>query len=127
METLYEEREVKVLLTRDEKLQIGEEMAREYLAISLVEAEKAEASSRFKARIEGHAKVAAEKAGLLSNGYQFRIMKCEKVFDMKAGKVNIIRPDTQEIVYTRDVTDQERQRVLALPKKGETAAPQPTA
>lgn len=106
---LKEKKELKVILTTEERLEIGQNIARESTQMASEEETKTEVVSEFKARIESHKAKIAELSRTLMNGYQFREVECRREFDFKKGIVAIIREDTGELVKERPITEQERQ------------------
>ena len=53
-------------------------------------------------------------AGLVSSGEEYREIDCDDVFDYDTGRVTRHRLDTGEVVIERPMTDEERQRSIAL-------------
>lgn len=114
-----EVRDLKVILTRDEKLEYGEKMAKECNILKRAENEKAETSAEINGRIKGHKAEIDKVAEVLAQGYEYRPVKCERVLDYDRGVLRVIRLDTGEIVQERELTERERQMSLHI-------APPPT-
>ena len=111
---------LKCILTGDELLQAGKDMA------DAQEAMRAHQSDLDRIMKDIQAKVVAEESKVITNasrirsGYDFRNIACEVHFDIPAsGQKTIYRTDTDEVVEVRFMTDDEKQRLLALEQEGQ--------
>ena len=103
---------LKVFLTVDEIREAGSNLARSFSQISTLEEEKKSAASNYKARIDALSAQAMVYAGLVQNGYDFREVDCEEIFDYDQKLISVVRMDTGETVRSRVMTARELQQGL---------------
>jgi septum formation inhibitor MinC len=112
---------LRCILTDEEKLAAGRELAESTNQLNEIESDKKRVSDDFKAK----ASTAEAQIGILSNklrsGYEFRQVECLVVFDdPKPGEKTIYRTDIKvakkpgETVEVRRMTEEEKQRQLIL-------------
>lgn len=103
---------LKCLLTEGELREAGSNLARQYSRVAELEDEKKSVTSDFKARID-HATVEASiLARMIQNGYKFRTVDCETIWDFDSKTVSVVRQDTGETVRSRTMTPDELQEAL---------------
>lgn len=102
-----------------ELLQIGKEMAESSIALAAVEQDKKRIVADFSAKIatkESEVTVASNK---IQSGYEFREIPCTITFHKpKAGRKEVVRDDTKELVATEDMTPDEMQQELIPQTEG---------
>jgi len=106
---------LRCLLTADEKIEAGRELAEATNELTAIEEDKAQIVADFKHRTSA----AEARIGVLSNklrsGYEFRDVECEVRFDTpEKGQKQVVRLDTDEIVATNPMSEEEKQRELPL-------------
>lgn len=107
-------RNLKCTLTPDEVRTYGMELARANAARDEAEERKKEVDAQLKAEIESHQTRGLNLARKINNGYEYRDVECEMDGNYKTNTVMIRRLDTNEIIETRAMTDEERQTHLSL-------------
>ena len=105
-------RNLKWTLTQDEVRTYGVELARANASKDEAEERKKEVDAQLKAEIESHSTRSLNLARKINNGYEYRDVKCLVEYDYDKNMVQIVRTDTQEIVETRAMTEDERQTSL---------------
>lgn len=108
---------LKVMLTQEELVGMGEAMAE-------ASREKAEAESELtsvKKQIQGKIEMAQlamnRAADLIRDKFQFRPVDCERVFDYTKGVVTEVRLDTNAEISKRSMTEEEKQMNLPLEER----------
>ena len=69
---------------------------------------------QVKAEITSAEGEAQKFQGLVSSEIEYRMVDVETRFDFKTGRASVVRMDTGELLKTREITDEERQRLLPL-------------
>jgi DNA-directed RNA polymerase sigma subunit (sigma70/sigma32) len=105
-------RDLKVKLTEAEWKAVASAMAAEQAKLAEVEAEKAEAMSTFKARIETHKTKFLELAEKVNSHEERRAVECVERPDYQRWVIELYRNDTGEMVEMRPMTAGERQVTL---------------
>lgn len=103
---------LKCVLTETEIKAAGAQLARSYSEITDLEDQKKSSASDFKARIDGSTAQASILARKIQNGYEFRDIECEEVWNWDEKSVDVIRLDTFEVVKSRTMTAGELQQGL---------------
>lgn len=116
-ETIQTKEHLKCLLSEKEIKDAGAALARSYSEITDLEEQKKSVTSDFKAKIDGATAQASILARKIQNGYDFRDVECEEVWDYDDKVVELIRLDTGETVKSRKITPEELQRKLDLKAK----------
>ncbi len=105
-------RSLKVMLTRDDKLNYGENLAKLNQDKMEVESHKKEVTSDLGAKINGLASEIDIVSRKLGNGFEYRDIKCEWYFNWNENEKTRVRTDTGEVVETTDIQAHERQEKL---------------
>ena len=104
----------KCQLTKDEILQQGEVMAGAQKEVTEAENELNSIKKQFQARIETATCQMNRAANLIRDKFEYRNVKCERIFNYDAGTVTEWRRDTNETIANREMTEDEKQTKLAL-------------
>lgn len=101
---------VECRLTADELYQAGQQLAAATREAIACETDKKAAQAAYKARAEEAARICAELSLKITRRYEMRELDCIVNFgEPEAGKKQIVRPDTGEVVRTEDMTADELQ------------------
>ena len=103
---------LKCVLTETEIKTAGAQLARSYSEITDLEDQKKSSASDFKARIDSASAQASIVARKIQNGYEFRDIDCEEVWNWDEKTVDVVRLDNGETVRSRTMTVGELQRGL---------------
>jgi len=110
--TTKETRILKCLLTQEEILQAGDDLATALDNLKQVQAEKDSVSKTFKAKeAELEANITAKQV-LVRNKYDYRPVDCNNVLDYEAAECYVIRTDTNEEIIRRAMSEDEKQTTL---------------
>jgi len=104
----------KCVLTGDETVERSKEMAQLMSEIGSDETDLKAVVQEFKSRIAGKEARLGTLARNVQNGFEFRTVPCERVFDYAGGIVSEFRVDTAERISQRRMTDDELQQDLGL-------------
>ena len=107
-------RNLPVRVTHDERHQLGIDLAGCINDIASEENRQVSLKAQMKAsmaELEGRRGLLAS---IVSSGVRYSDILCEHHADFLRGTLNVIRTDTGEILETRQLTDEERQRELPL-------------
>ena len=116
------ETSLKVPLTQDEILEAGEKCAKALKDLQTQEAELASIKKQFASRIE-EIEFEANRAGaLVRDKFEYRPVKCHRIFDYINKVVREVRLDTSEEVHTREMTMAESQMQIQLESTNEPDA-----
>lgn len=115
-------RQVKVIMTRDERLAMGEDLALEHRRLEEVQERKAQVNAAIKAELETHQSRINHLSQTLRNGYEYRDVTCLITSEFGSNQVMVSRIDTGEIIEQRAMTAEERQRELELKPPDEPKA-----
>ena len=107
-------RSLPVILTARETQAFGERAAREVGAIGEAQDRLKEVSSQIKATIACHEAELRRVSQIVRQGYEYRHVDCEDVFDLETATVRTYRCDSGEAVDERPFTREERQGKLDL-------------
>src|SRR5438552_2208548 len=106
---------LRCVLTKDEKVEAGKELAEATNALKEIEDDKSQVSADFKAKIAAEEARIAVLSTKLRGGYELRDVECHIIFDKpKVGIKRTIRTDTDEILNESPMTEEEKQRNLNL-------------
>lgn len=109
------ERTVGVVLTDDERRERGLAMATAQEQLNGFEEKKAEMSAHYNAEIKTEKAVLRKLATVVRSGVEYREIECNIYLrNDGSGIVDIIRPDTGEVVGTREATPVELQSELPI-------------
>jgi len=96
------------VLTEEEKLSLGQEMAQASRKKAELESSLKEITSQYKAQIVQQENVIQQAARLIHDGYEYRPVDCEVEFNApERGKKTITRLDTEE-THVEIMTMQEK-------------------
>ena len=110
--TTKEVRILKCLLTQEEILQAGDDLATALDNLKQVQAEKDSVSKTFKAKeAELEANITAKQV-LVRNKYDYRKVDCDNILDYETTECYVIRTDTNEEVIRRAMSEDEKQTTL---------------
>ncbi len=102
---------LKCLLTDQEKLQCGEDLANATNELNVIEADKKRINDDFKSKTSAAEAEVATLSNKLRSGYEFRDVPCEISFDdPEPGKKTVFRldfPHDLAQVEVREMTDDE--------------------
>jgi len=101
-------------LKDEERLELGQRLAREQQNLAQTEDRKAEVASTIKAEIEAHRATINALSRTLNNGYDYRDVDCDIILNFESNAVMLVRVDTGEVVESRAMSAEERQRELDL-------------
>lgn len=108
-------RNLRVLYTDPERLDLGRKLAGAYQDIEQVNKDFDSVKADFKARITSHEAKITDLASKVSNGFRIEEVKCEWRLDApEKGKKSLFRQDTSEVVETVDMTGADLQSQLPL-------------
>jgi len=103
---------LKVVLTKPEKVDLSEEMAKASVAIEDLEAQKKAAAAHYDGEIKSAKAIVSVNARKIRDGFQMQPVKIETVHDWTDKSVTTTRLDTGEIIRSREMTANERQMTL---------------
>lgn len=110
--TTKETRILKCLLTQDEVLQAGDDLATALDNLKQLLAEKESVVKTFKAKeAELEANITAKQV-LVRNKYDYRSVDCTNVLDYETAECYVIRTDTNEEIVRRAMSEDEKQTTL---------------
>lgn len=110
--TTIETRILKCLLTQEEILQAGDDLATALDNLKQVQAEKDSVSKTFKAKeVELEANITAKQV-LVRNKYDYRSIECTNILDFGIAECYVKRNDTGEEIIRRKLTEDEKQTTL---------------
>ncbi|CAO0822447.1 conserved hypothetical protein [Desulfarculales bacterium] len=110
-----------VKLTDMDYKDFGIKMGQANQDISKAEDELAAVKSQYKSRIDAAVAKRNEYSAIINSGCEYKKVDCHLVKDFQAGTITLIRLDTGEVVRTRTMGMEERQRGLKL--EGEATGP----
>ncbi len=106
---------LKVTFTREERAEFALELARATQGKAEIELRKKEIAAKIKAEIEEHDTLIAGLARKVHDGYDFKDVEVEIIFDKpQPGEKSIYRKDTGEFVAKKRMSDEDRQMVIDL-------------
>lgn len=101
--------------SEQEKRDIASKLAQANQALSELNDRKAQVAADFKAQITATESVIAKESRRYTNGYEFRDVDCDVLFDKPShGLKTIVRKDTGEVVKEREMTSEDMQQKLDL-------------
>lgn len=104
--------EVKMALTEDELLDRDQRLAKACAEKESAERDKAAYNSQIKSRIDRAQADVTKFQSAISNGFEFRSMKCREFMNYEERTVHVVRPDTGEIVESREMTASEYENYI---------------
>ena len=113
------ETSLKVPLTQPEILEAGERCAKAVNDLQKVEAELASIKKQFASRVEEIEYEINRSSGLVRDKFEYRPVKCHRIFDYINKVVREVRLDTSEEVHSREMTMAETQMQIELEDRNE--------
>jgi len=110
-------RTLPVILTDDEVRQTGHQLASTIQDIDSEERRQTDIKMQMKARLTELSAKQTRLALMVTRAEDFRDVEIHAILDDK-GMVKEVRSDTKEVLTTRPLLDEERQRMLALQDGG---------
>jgi len=107
-------RQVRVILTDQEKLTIGSDIGRALQAHASAREQAKEVAAQAKAEAERHRLEVERLGGLLANGYEYQDVECRVEVDVDDRRLTVTRLDTGEVIEDRRARPEELQGELAL-------------
>lgn len=114
METTETFEILKVPLADTDYKEYGIKMGQANREIQQAEDELAAVKSQFKSRIDAAVAKRNEYAGIINAGCEYLKVDCHLIKDYRENTMTLVRLDTLEIVRTRTMTVDERQRGLGF-------------
>lgn len=103
---------LKCILTEEEKLEAGMQLAMANAGVTEKEAEVKKFTSQAKAEIAAYDATISKLSGMIQNGYEYRKVDCEERMFPEEKRIEWIRLDTGEVYKTRPMTPDELQEKL---------------
>ncbi|MGD9850145.1 MAG: hypothetical protein AB7T38_02645 [Nitrospirales bacterium] len=110
VDSTYEDRILPVGLTKDERLEIGEEVCQAQSELESKTAEKTELNKKLNAEIQKLKNVVSQQSHILRVGKSEKSVQVRVVKNYREGIVREVRMDTMETLVHRPMTGGERQR-----------------
>jgi len=106
---------LRCLLTDEEKINVGRQLAEATNDLEEIEEDKKQVVADFKAKSTAAEALISSLGNKLRSGYEFRDVSCFINFDQpEKGQKQTVRSDTGEVVSTEIMSEEEKQRELAL-------------
>lgn len=96
-------------LTHEEQRIKGLELAEQDHTLFLKQEERKKVVDGFKTEIEIIESNMTAMARVLRQGFEMRPIECREIYDYNVGIVQMVRLDTGEVVWDRQMNDDERQ------------------
>lgn len=110
----YDDREMPVPLTEQERLAIGEELAQAQNEAELMEGKKKSLVEEYNGSITDFYNKVSELARRLRHGKTMKPVQCRTTKDYRLGWIKTIRMDDHTEVLSRPMTNDERQTGLSF-------------
>lgn len=108
-------RKLRCLMSHDELLEAGRQLAEATNSLTELDSDKAEIVAEFKAKISAAEAQIMALSNKLRTGYEFRDVACEVAYGVpELGFKQTTRLDTKEVIETLPITEEEKQRVMEL-------------
>ena len=104
---------LKCILTNQEKLTLGQDLAMQVSKLEDEEAALKDVSAQYKAKIQSAKAAISLSQKVLNAGYEMRPVEIEILYDFVNGSVHKLRIDTGEIYDTRAMTADEREMTFS--------------
>lgn len=118
-------RQCRYNFTSEERLERGRQLADEYQSLDTTNSDLERIKKDFKARIETHETRIGTLAEQVRSGYELRETVCFWRYNSpEAGKKQLLRADTLEIIETADMTEADKQLVMEAVDAAAAAAQQ---
>ena len=93
---------------------IGQDLAEKQIQLRQLEDDKKKAVAEWGSRLASMAADIQSISNKVSSGYKYRDIDCEVVINDPPGKKTCRRIDTMEVIWTRELSPEEKQRTLEL-------------
>lgn len=103
-----------VKLTEKELLEFSDKLASLNQDLTQTDLEKKEISADYSAKEKSLQSNIASTSRIIVNKEEYRKIDCQWVFNNKKNIKNLKRLDTNEIIDTKDITDEDRQGKLNI-------------
>lgn len=107
----------KVLLTEKEKLECSGLLAQAFSKKKRAEEEKESFNSQIKSTISSCEAQMSLNSEKVNNGYEYRSLNCDVIYNFTAKTKSVRRPDTGEEVENDIITESELQEEIDLKDK----------
>jgi len=114
IDTMDEDRILPVTLTKEERLELGENISRAIHRRGQAEEELAVIKEKFKATLSDLEKTINLDAGTLRRGHRDGKVRVRVIKDYREGIVRVVRCDTHEEIENRPMSTQEKQMGMKL-------------
>jgi len=111
---------LKCILTDREKQELGAQMAEAVARCNEAEADLKSFSTQIKSKIAAEEAIISSCSEKIRSGYEFRRVECEKEKDYEHGIVICRRLDTYDLIKSREMAPEERQKKLPLDEEKES-------
>lgn len=102
-------------LSDEEKINAGKELAEATNELSSIEEDKTQVMADFKAQVTAQEAKVSMLSNKLRSGYELRNVQCEVIFGVpESHQKQTVRLDTNEIVSTETMSEEEKQGNLPL-------------
>ena len=105
-------RYLKYQFSEEEKKNMGDDLAQKFASKHETEDKLKAVSTQIKSEINALDAIMGGLAEKIRSGYEMRDVECEIERDFKNARITITRLDTGEIVESRAMTPEERQKKL---------------
>lgn len=106
------ERRLPVRLTVEREIELSQELASSVRKLAALEEEHKARKADMRAEEQIQAAGIATLSDWITNGAEPLMVPIEWVADFPAGRAELVRTDTGEVVETRDLTDEDRQLLI---------------
>lgn len=114
MSTKFETRQLRVVLTDEERLKLAQDIGRASQSHAQAREQAKEVAAKAKAEVERTRMEVEEIGALLANGYEYRDVEVAIAVDLDGRRVIVTRTDTGEVIEDRRARPDELQGELAL-------------
>ena len=108
-------RYLKCALVNHEKIDRGRDLAHLYGEKQQLEADMKATRSQYQSRIDGVTGKISMLSDTIRDAAEFRDVQCVQVFDWANKEIYVRRPDTDEIVESRQMRQEELQTEFPIP------------
>jgi len=107
---------LKVKLADEERMKFAKEMSEAHNRIAVLESNLNSMKKDMQAKIAIETATVNRLSGVVASGEEYRMVKCDRVFNYKTGRVTETRTDGQEpaVIGDRNMTEEEKQAEFAF-------------
>jgi len=120
--TTHETHSLKCMLTQEELLQYGDDLATTLDDLRKLQDEKDSVVKEFKAREAAYEAQIAAKQLLVRNKYEHRTVDCNLILNYTEQTARLVRLDTNEVIKERVLSEEEKQMRLGFDGEQQDAA-----